>query len=308
MKKYLAVFAVVLVLICSSLSVNAATDPFGTNYLKGAQWYAGYANKITVEENTSVVVEEITSSYCCAALDILPAVKAALGDDDSVTLELYVNIRGYYKSKPERFAQGSFIMRCPAVSTTDDAWNEEYKKSLNGDEPLFRRNNNNIMTSFDTDRASYPEGGWGGFPIIFTVTRNQVYSELTPKWEFCMDGIQLELGLEKISVRDVTLRKTTAPASTKTAAANNGASIATKTAAPMMSGSNASGSASNAQNNEQTPKPTEPTWLSQPIVNDVKMMYGMSAKVFGYIFLFGGAVYLLATFSVRTKRKIRTKR
>ena len=140
---------------------------------------------------TGAVMSGLANSWDSAGVDILPALKKALGDKDNVTLILSVDMMATMKTGSE----GATLTARPLVRGTstraglaDAAWNSQYAATLGDDPALFAMYGGNVM-GFMGDQLSLPHGTWHTYTFTLELTRKQVESNLLREWIFCVDSL-----------------------------------------------------------------------------------------------------------------------
>jgi hypothetical protein len=121
------------------------------NFAEGIVWNKSVGGPKTEMTEEGVIMSNVSNAWDSAGCDILPALKAALGDGDSVTVklsfELELRTKAGKESTPVNVRP---LLRGSGSSSaaTDAAWNSEYANSLGGDSTLFFRAGGNIMMNF----------------------------------------------------------------------------------------------------------------------------------------------------------------
>lgn len=314
MKRFFTVF-LILMLMIAPLSVNAAP----TNYLLGSRWETtGLSCSVNVQ-GLEAIATGVSTTFSSPMLDILPAIKKALGNKNKVTVELSGTISAVFANQNDE-TKVHLIARAKINMSNGEAFDKEYADSLKGDEPFYSRNGGNVMRDLkmkyviNNNEAAH-------FSTVFTVTRNQVYSSATPNWYFCVDGLNaategkiLALGFNEMSLTVVPegtvvatptptpappLRKTPALSLTKTPAPP--AITPIKTAAPTAAPTKKP-TAAPTQKPTEDPKLKE-NFLDQPLVKDLDEMAGSMLSSTFIIIIVTGAIALFVTLLAVKNRK-----
>jgi hypothetical protein len=306
MKRFFTVF-LILMLMIAPLSVNAAP----TNYLLGSRWETtGLACSVNVQ-GLEAIATGVGTTFSSPLLDILPAIKKALGNKNKVTVELSGTISAVFANQNDE-TKVHLIARAKINMSNGEAFDKEYADSLKGDEPFYSRNGGNVMRDLKMKYVvKYNEAAH--FSTVFTVTRNQVYSSATPNWYFCVDGLNaategkiLALGFNEMSLTVVpegtivaTPTPTPAPPARKTPAPP--AITPIKTAAPTAAPTKKP-TAAPTQKPTEDPKLKE-NFLDQPLVKDLDKMAGSMLSSTFIIIIVTGAIALFVTLLAVKNRK-----
>lgn len=303
MKRFLIVFFVIILAVAP---INAYA---ATNYAEGLSWERGLCAQ-ALSTGLDVEFRGISTSFNSAFLDILPAMKKAIGNNASVTVALSAKIKAVFSE-----AGAESVCR-PALRAhigikDPQAWTEQYKKTLHGDAPFFTSNSSNVMTGIG--KATIPlKESWSSFTFEISATRNQIYSSMTPNWYLCFDGIKLETPIGAIFIKDLTItlknssNTTPAPTPRPTPTPN---STPTKNPAqipqtlPMRTATTIN---SVIPTKAPTPKPS-PTpvsgWKDQPLMEDMTKMVNSSVKVSVWVLAIMGIIYLLTKLWERKNKR-----
>ena len=195
MKRTVAILIsfVLLVSTCAGLITVYAEEAAETpvNYAEGLVWNKTVGSPTVRKTDTGAVMTGLAYSWDSACVDILPALKAAMGDGDSVMLTLTVDLKATMKAGNESHS----VNARPLIRAThtkgglgDDAWNSLYAESIKGDFPLFAMYGGNVMGMMgETLTLSHDE--WRSYTYILELTRNQIECEIVTEWLFCVDNL-----------------------------------------------------------------------------------------------------------------------
>ena len=308
MKKILILFfAIILILV--PMSVSAAP----TNYAEGLNWQKGLCAQI-LANGLDVEMRGITSSFNSAFIDILPAMKKALGNNNAVTVTISAKIKAVF-SEAGAESHCRPALRAHIGIKDPQTWTNLYKQTLNGDNPFFTSETSNVMTGIGTGIIPLKED-WSAFSFDISATKNQINSFMTPNWYFCFDGINLQTSIGAIFIKDltITLKNHSAGSSTQT-------TVNTPTPTPKLTQNPAqiqqtlpmrtaniinpfAPKATPTPTPTPTPAPTpNPNWIMQPLMFDMMAMVYISLNVFSLIFVVMGIVYLITKIRERKNKR-----
>lgn len=164
-----------------------AIEPRPVAPCKGTRVY-----RKSVDGESAYAVTGINYRYNSVGFDILPAVKAALGDKSYARITISFQIKADWT---EEFTGHSTtckaILRCmnPGGSVYNaELWNSSYKNSLILSDPIFNNyDGQNVIGYFTNKRVLLTDNTWVTYSVDMLVERTQVYSNMTPDWTFCFD-------------------------------------------------------------------------------------------------------------------------
>ena len=179
------------------------------NFAAGLVWNKTTGTPTVTQTETGAVMTNLVNSWDSAGVDILPAIKNALGDGDSVTLTLSVDMKATMKAGREK----SVLSARPLIrgtnarpGVTGAAWNNAYAAAI-GDVPtLFAMYDGNIM-GYMGEIISMSHGKWVNHTLVMELTRSQIECNLLREWIFCIDtlsGMNLSF-VQSIEFRSLTL-------------------------------------------------------------------------------------------------------
>ena len=204
--------AVVLMLLSFAGLVPVYAEDSGVpeNFAADLVWDKSIGTPTVTQTDTGVVMKKLANSWDSAGVDILPAIKKALGDADSVTLVLSVDMKATMRAGRER----STLTAQPLIRGTNtlaglsgDAWNKAYAASIGDDPPLFAMYDGNVM-GFMSGMLSMTHGRWVNHTLVLELTRSQVKCNFLREWVFCIDTLSgmNPADVESIEFKDLTLR------------------------------------------------------------------------------------------------------
>lgn len=192
-----------------TVSAEETPEP-PVNFAASLVWNKTVGSAALEKTDTGAIMKNLSNSWDSVGVDILPAVKEALGEEDSVTVKLSVSLSPTMKAGSEE----STVSARPLLRGTsakggldDTAWNSQYNQSIGGDSALFAMYGGNIM-SFCGEAFPMSHGKWHTFTTTLSLTRKQVYSDMLTEWIFCVDnlgGMDLKK-LDSIEFKDLTIQ------------------------------------------------------------------------------------------------------
>ncbi len=306
MKRFFVVF-LVLMLALAPMAVNAA--PY--NYLRGRSWESSGLSCRVTANGLSVTATNLNSSFSTPWIDILPAVKMALGTKNSVTVEISGTLSVIMTSDSAKTSP-RLIMRAHINMKDGSTFDSKYKASLNGDKPLFGRNGSNVMTDLGTS-CTVSNKSTAKFSTKLTVTRNQVYSQMTPQWYFCFDGFaEAKRGeILALGVQDLTLTVVDGATTIATPKPIVNATP-TPTPLPRITPSMTQAPTAAPTKAPATPVPTKKAtanpdlaekFIEQPVIADINKMASSVLEWTVIIIISTGAIAVLTTLLASKKGK-----
>jgi len=182
------------------------------NHAEGLSWNKKVGDPtVTLTENGAVMTN-IRNAWDSAGVDILPAVKTALGDKEQVTVRLFFEAKvSLIEGNENASVSARPLLRGTrsASSPADSEWQNAYIESLNGDLALFHINGSNIMATFTTGSMSLQHGEWITYETVLQLTENQIESPLLSEWVLCVDNIGGTDMIDNIEFRNLTVTETT---------------------------------------------------------------------------------------------------
>ena len=226
--------AVALLLSCMLLAsacvglipVSAAdTSNPPENFAAGLAWTKAVGSPSVTKTDTGAVMKGLVNSWDSAGVNILPALKKGLGDEDSVMLTLTVSLKATMKEGSEKQSvQARPLLRGTSTKSGlgDDAWNSLYAQSIGGDFPLFGMFGGNVM-SLIGDNLMLTHGEWITYTTTLDLTRKQVECDILSEWIFCVDNLGgMDLSkVDSIEFKDLTVTAYTGAPDTDKTPPNN---------------------------------------------------------------------------------------
>lgn len=203
MKKILTVL-LTLAMVFSLFAVSASAE--AENLAKDLKWN-GAATQIT-EKDGVLIASGIKNKWYSPYLDVLPAIKKALGDNDDVTIEISFETRATFTAGNEGSDFTSrVIMRGTNALTINpqedpEGWNEAYAESIDGEDPLFKSDGGgNIM--YYIGQTEFNDEDWTEFSVTIDLIAAQVNTSALTKWDLCVDEMSVTDIIETIQFRNV---------------------------------------------------------------------------------------------------------
>ena len=229
MKRVIALLLSCMLLASASVGIIpvSAADASGSpeNFADGLVWNKSVGTPSVTKTDTGAVMKGLANSWDSAGVDILPALKKALGDGDGVMLTLSVSLKASMKSGSEKQSvQARPLLRgtSPKSGLGDEAWNSLYAQSIGGDFSLFGMFGGNIM-SLIGDNLILTHGEWITYTTTLDLTRKQVECDILTEWIFCVDnlgGMDLSM-VDSIEFKDLVITAYTGAPDTDKTPTNN---------------------------------------------------------------------------------------
>ena len=193
--KRIGAFLIAFILVASAfvglIPVSAEENTEPVNFAAELAWNKVVGTPTVAKTDTGAIMKNLANSWDSAGVDILPALKTALGDADSVTLTFSVQIKATMKSGSE----GAMLTARPLVRGTstsgglmDGAWNNRYADSIGDDPAVFAMSGGNIM-GFMGSEFTLSHNTWYTHTMDMKLTRGQIESNMLSEWYFCIDTL-----------------------------------------------------------------------------------------------------------------------
>ena len=310
MKKLITIL---IIAVISLLPISA----FAQNDAEGYSWSKGYAGQL-LEKGDEIAVSDIKASYSSPFFDILPAMKKAVGNDKSVTVEISFEYKAML-SDGNTATKASVLLRGGSNlnSIKPEDWLNEYKNTLNGDSPLFTFSGGNVM--FRLKSGIPVTSDWTVFSAIFTFTKAQIESQHIPYWNLGFDGMNPVENILTLQFRNVSITKSNGQASEikptptpvptptpdiparKTPTLTVQTSAPQRTLAPFLTPQTVIAYQTPTPSPSPTPTPT-PDWSDQPVAEDMADMLEAVIKITLIIIGVTGVLYICVNAAARKKK------
>ncbi len=192
MKKVLTAL-LTLAIVFSLFAVNVSAE--AENFAKDLKWTAAATN--ITEKDGVLIATGIDNKWDSPYLDVLPAVKKALGDGDEVSIELSFETRAEFTAGNEGTSFTSRVLMRGVNGLTlkpaDDpeAWNEAYAEAIDGEDPIFVSDTGgNVM--YPIGSTEFNDEDWTEFSTVIELTAPQINTTALTKWNLCVDEIKLD--------------------------------------------------------------------------------------------------------------------
>ncbi|MBR2860427.1 MAG: hypothetical protein IKB86_01125 [Clostridia bacterium] len=184
--------AIVFSMATTNFNVNAEIQNFYDMETMDPVGIGAEVARKTVDGETVFSGANIAYRYYSLGFDILPAIKAALGDEEEVEVTLAFEIHTKWAEGFEgRRTSAKPIMRVRGGSVANgdaDAWNSAYEDALDGSDAIFKTTDGvNIIGRITTKRVALNDEGWSLFTLDLYLTKAQIECAMTSNWTFCFD-------------------------------------------------------------------------------------------------------------------------
>ena len=215
MKRFFSLILAAIMLLLVGLplipTVSAEETPeTPVNFAASLIWNKSVGSPSVTKTETGAVMKNLANSWDSVGVDILPALKEAMGSGNSVSLKLTVSLKATMKAGSEKSA----VTVRPLIRGTstkgglgDAEWNSQYTATMKGDPPLMAMYSGNIMGFMD-NQMTLAHDKWYTYETALDLTRNQIGSELLSEWIFCVDNLGgMDLSkVDNIEFKDLTIR------------------------------------------------------------------------------------------------------
>ena len=189
-------------------AAGESTPDTDVNFAEGIVWNKKVGGPTTVTTEEGVIMSNVQNPWDSAGCDILPALKKALGDGDSVTVKLTFELEAHMKAGKESTPiKVRPLLRGSGSSSasTDDAWNKEYAEELDGDDTLFFRAGGNIMMNFEGGNVQLRHDTPVTYETVMELTRNQIMCPILSEWMLCVDTIEPTAVIDSVEMRGLSV-------------------------------------------------------------------------------------------------------
>ncbi len=198
MKKFLTILLALVIVFTMTVSVFAEVE----NFAKSAKWTQGHSGGVS-EKNGIYTATGIKAAYCSPFIDILPAVKAALGTDTEAELVIKFKIRAEFTEGNEgEVTSARTLIRGGSLKKEEiEDWNAAYDEAVDG-ETFFKADGGGNIMCYIGSGFSFTDDEWTTVIIEFTVSDVIVNNDMVAKWNFCIDTISKTDLIESIYFKD----------------------------------------------------------------------------------------------------------
>lgn len=175
------------------------------NFAANLTWSGINGASVTVGDDGVVTATNFKYPYSAPAIDVLPSIKKALGDDDSLEVYIVFDARVVYTAeRTDESVTASTLFRGNStlgVKTSEvDEWKEAYADSFDDAEPLFTNSQGNVMKYLGHGIAFSEE--WKTEVIALEFEAEQITNPSISKWTFCIDNISNNALIDKIEIKN----------------------------------------------------------------------------------------------------------
>ena len=181
------------------------------NFAANIHWDKKIGTPTVVQTASGAVMSNLSNSWDSAGVNILPALKQALGEEDRISIALSVDVTATMKSGFEgSILSARILMRGTDTKGNlgDNAWNEQYAGFLGGDFSLFEKYGGNVMAYLDSS-LSLKHGETITYKTTLDLTRKQLECEMLSEWVLCVDnlgGMNMS-GCENVEFKNLMITK-----------------------------------------------------------------------------------------------------
>ena len=220
MKKKLLALLLTFATLLSAVSMAAVVTAEGadetatsTNYAKDLVWNKTVGGPTPQITDNGAVMSGIKNAWDSVGVDILPALKAALGEDDAVTVRITFEVRAAFRDgAAAKSASARPLVRGTSTlgGKSDTEWTNAYLDALGGDAPYFMIANGNVMQPCNEGEISFSDEEWRKYETVLELTRKQIECSLLSEWVLCVDCIGGIDMLESFEFRGLSVCKESA--------------------------------------------------------------------------------------------------
>jgi len=191
----------------------AAEDDSGSteapiNFAAGLPWDKKIGGPTVTPTDTGAVMSNLSNAWDSVGCNILPALQQAMEEEESVRLNLSVEVTATMKAGSE----GSTLSARALLRGTDTKghlgdkdWNNQYADSLGGALPFFSKQGGNVMAYFDAP-LSLKHGQTVVYETTLDLKKEQLNSDMVSEWIFCVDNLG---GMNMSSIESVEFKNLT---------------------------------------------------------------------------------------------------
>ncbi len=200
-KLFTLIITVVLLVSVASLSVSAVEPK---NFVAAdATWDSFYATSVETKDGVLTAVLDASKAWSSPSINLLPAIKDALGDKEEVEFVLTFKIKANYKAGTNIDSTSSKVLfrGTNGLYVTKDEWAAVYEEMLDGEAPVFTNSDGNILHYIENSLVYDEE--WTEVYIELAYTKGQIECEAVTKWNLCFDKTDTLNELESIQIKDL---------------------------------------------------------------------------------------------------------
>lgn len=204
MKKFLTLL-LAIVMVCA-LAIPAFAEP--ENFLTEPKWDKGTAGSVSYKDGVATGTG-FAAKYSCPSVDILPAIKAALGDEDEIEVTIVFDARINFKGGESNSTEAMMLLRgtngISGLSGADnaDAWLDAYDESLDGEDRFFSNSSGNIL-KYCSDTIEITDE-WQTYSTNIFAYAGQINNPSVIKWNLTLDRFTTFAEFESLEIRNLQI-------------------------------------------------------------------------------------------------------
>ena len=201
MKKLLTLVLTIVLVFSMSAMIVSADDV--KNFAEGAKWTKGHSGGVT-EKDGAFKATGIDQPYKSPFVDILPAIKEALGTETEAELIIRFMIRADFKNgnEGEQLTAKPLLRGGNIAAEEVSDWNASFSEATEGDNFFKSDAGGNIMHIFPTS-LSFTDEEWTPVIVELTVSDTVVNCDLVKNWNLCIDTIANPSIIEALYFKDL---------------------------------------------------------------------------------------------------------
>ncbi len=271
MKKFLTLLLALAIVFAMAIPTLAAP----VNHAKDAEWVVGpNVDEVTVANGVATATSSKWYEWSSPLVDVLPALKAALGNGDEVTVTISLEVRATAVAGSEGISGTARLLfrgvnGLPELAGGDnqDAWNEAYYEALDGEAPFFNNDGGNIIQYAGT-MAEIKDSDWALVTTTITLYAAQINNDCVTAWNLCLDKNSVYKDLQSLQFRNLSVIVAEPEAEPTEAPADPTEAPANPTEAPADATATATATATTAPTATATATATSGATATEAPAND----------------------------------------
>ncbi len=209
MKKFLTMLLALAIVFTMAIPALAAPK----NYAKDAKWVkapvaCAFGISSVTESNGVTTVTGFPDEWSSPVVDVLPAIKAALGNKDEVTITISFELRAtFFAGSKGSSGTARLLFRGEngiyGFSDADD-WNKTYCETLDGEAPFFNNDGGNIMRHTGT-MVEIKDSDWSLVTTTLTLYAPHINNDCVTAWNLCLDKNSMHRSIQSLQFRNLSL-------------------------------------------------------------------------------------------------------
>ncbi len=186
----LSTLSVLLGLPVTAEGEGGAAEP-PTNFAAGLAWDKKIGGPTVTPTDTGALMSDLTNAWDSVGCNILPAVKTAMGEGNSIRLALSVEVTATMKAGSEGGTLSArVLMRGTDTKGNlgDNDWNDQYANSIGGAFPFFEKHGGNVMSYFDVP-LTLKHGQTVVYETTLELKKEHLNSDMVSEWILCVDNL-----------------------------------------------------------------------------------------------------------------------